>query len=470
MPLISLAAALLLAAASSALPAAAEEFRPALSAAAGITPPAASPPVLAQPGAPEDYPLIKSRTVSFNSAWYVKAEGGKIYLKPNFERTGRDGPWQELAAPAAAGRIAELSADGDNLMAVSEAGRVFYMKFSTRKWREKIGKPFGSALYLPENRGWAVSHLGPETGNYYEDPDGRQIRNKEGVSTLYVLSKDGLRLSYTDPWLRPGFDYHIDMPLRGRFAAENVSASASTIFLIGRGGRMFTRLADFDTMGCDPLFSYSFTPAAKPGVIRLPGEDWREQPRINGRVTRNIAIIQNGRGNAARELRVEGLDAEDNAGYYTKAIYADAWSFVRTGRAAAGPFLTGQEEAGPAIDGDYRLEYRRLPEGARLRGFSPLNRRAEIVLPGLESAPLVFHTRETFLPNRPGGNRHLFGTIEVPQALLSSPAAAGLIKALGGNFREVWVKVEGDTARLRDSHLGGLGAVASGYFQDYGER
>ena len=470
MPLNSLAAALLLSAGPAAMTAAAEELRPELSAAAGIMPPAAPAPVLALPGAPEDYPLVKSRTVSFSSAWYVKAEGGKLYLKPNYERTGRDGPWQELAVPAAAGRIAELSADGDNLMAVSEAGRVFYMKFSARTWTEKIGKPFGGALYLPENRGWAVSHLGPEAGNYYEDPDGRQIRNKEGVSTLYLLSKDGLRLSYADPWLRPGFDYHIDMPLRGRFAAENVSASASTIFLIGPGGRMFTRLADFDTMGCDPLFSYSFTPAAKPGVIRLPGEDWREQPRIDGRVTRNIAIIQNGRGNAARELRVEGLDAEGSGGYYTKAIYAGAWSFVSTGRPVAGPFLNGQEEAGPPLDGDYRLEYRRLPDGARLRGFSPLNRRAEIVLPGFESAPLVFHTRGTFLPNRSGRHWHLFGTIEIPQALLSAPAAAGLIKALGGNFREVWVKVDGDAVRLRDNRLGGLGAVASGYFQDYGER
>lgn len=461
----SLAALLLLAACAAAPLQAGEWFRLDLSA-AGTVP----PPELALPGAPEDPPLLKTRTVSFNSAWYVKAEGGKVYLKPNYERTGQDGPWRELAVHEGAGRITEISADGDNLIAVSEAGRVYYMKFSTRKWKEKIGKPIGGAVYLPENRGWAVSHLGPEAGNYYEDPDGKPIQNKEGVSTVYVLSKDGLRLSYMDPWLRPGFDYHVDMPLRGRFAAENVSASASTVFLIGRGGRMFTRLADFDTMGCDPLFSYSFTPSVKPGVIRLPGEDWREQPRIDGRVTRNITVIQNGRGNAARELRVEGVDAEGKGGYYTKAIFAAAWSFVRTGRPVAGPFLGGEEEYGPSIDGEYRLSYSRLPEGARLRGFSPLNRLSEIVVPGFESTPLVFHTRETFFPNEPGGHWHLFGAIEIPAALLSSPAAEELVAGLGGNFREVWVKVEGGAARLRDNHLGGLGAVTSGYFQDYGER
>lgn len=465
----NLAAFLLITACAAAPLQAGEWFLPDLSSAVS-RPPSAAQAELALPGAPEDYPLLKTRTVSFNSAWYVKAEGGKVYLKPNYELTGKDAPWLELAVPGGSGRIAELSADGDNLIAVSEAGRVFYMKFSTRKWKEKIGKPLGSALYLPENRGWAVSHLGPGAGSYYEDPDGRPIQNKEGVSTLYVLSKDGLRLSYMDPWLRPGFDYHIDMPLRGRFMAEAVSASASTIFLIGRGGRMFTRLADFDTMGCDPLFSYSFTPADKPGVIRLPGEGWREQPRIEGRVTRNITVIQNGRGNSARELRVEGLDAEGNCGYYTKPIFAAAWSFVRTGRQMPGPFLGGEEVSGPSIDGEYRLSYRRLPEGSRLLGFSPLNRLSEIVVPGFESTPLVFHTRETFLPNRPGRHWHLFGTIEIPPALLSSPAAKKLVRDLGGNFREVWVIVEDGAARLRDNHLGGLGAITSGYFQDYGER
>ena len=66
MPLNSLAAALLLSAGPAAMTAAAEELRPELSAAAGIMPPAAPAPVLALPGAPEDYPLVKSRAVSFS--------------------------------------------------------------------------------------------------------------------------------------------------------------------------------------------------------------------------------------------------------------------------------------------------------------------------------------------------------------------------------------------------------------------
>ena len=421
-------------------------------------PPASPAPVL--PGSQEDYPSLKTRAQTFNAGYYARVRDGGIQVRPNYERTGKDGPWEQLAIPAEAGRIREISADGDNLMAVSEAGRVFYMKFSSRKWAVKLGKPFGKELYLPANRAWAVSHLGKEVGGHYEDPDGKSISNSAGVSTLYVLSPDGTGISYIDPWLPAAFNHHVPTPLRGRFAAEALSASASTIFLIGGSGRMFTRLADFDTLGCDPALAYSYESTSKPGVIKLPAEDWREQPAIAGRITAGITIAQNGRGNAARELRVEGVDADGNGGYYSKLIYGAEWSFVKTGAAVTGPFLGGADETGPELDGDYALDYRRLPEGALLKGFSPLNSTAQIVVPGLESAPLTLHTRETVLPAGAGKPRNFYGAVEIPAALYGSsdPAAKRLVKELGGKrFREVRVIVFNGRVTLRDSRLGLVG-------------
>ena len=413
-------------------------------------------------GSSEDYPVLKTRTVSFNAGYYVRLAGGRIWVKPNYERTGKDGAWEVLAVPAEAGAIKEISADGDNLMAVSEAGRVFYMKFSTRKWAVKIGKPFGKELFIPANRAWAVSHLGPEVGGGYQDPDGKFISNKAGVSTLYVLSGDGASISFIDPWLPAAFNHHLSMPLRGRFIAESLSASASTVFIIGRGGRMFTRLGDFDTLGSDPALYYSFCHSPKPGVIQLPAEDWREQPAIAGRITAKITILQNGKGNAARELRVEGVDAEGNGGYYSKTIYGAGWVFVKTGAAVAGPFLDGAQELGPELDRDYALDYDRLPAGSVLKGFSPLNTSAQIIMPGFESMPLTLYTRETVLPAKAGEPVKLYGEIEIPEALLKSAADAArkVVKELGGEkFREVHVKVFRDKVELHGSHLGMVGHI-----------
>jgi len=421
---------------------------------AAVQVPAAPPPPAA--GALADYPVIKSRALTFNSGFYVRAAEGKVWIKPNYERTGKDGAWEILAVPQEAGSIKEVSADGDNLMAVSAAGRVFYMKFSTRKWAVKIGKPFSRELYLPENRAWAVSHLGPEVGGYYNDPDGKPISNRAGVSTLYALAPDGSEISYIDPWLPAVFNHHVTMPLRGRFVARSLSASASTLFIIGGSGRMFTRLADFDTLGCDPLLSYSFEPSSKTGRIRLPAEDWREQPRIDGRVTAAITILQNGRGNAARELRVEGADAAGNAGYYSKSIYGAEWKFVKTGGLAAGPFLDGADELSPSLEKDIAVNYSRLPEGSALKGFSARNGEAVLLVPGFENTPLKFYTREVVLPAKAGEPGKFYGTIGLPDALLSSSDAAArrLVKKLGGSkFREVHVKVLDGSVELRDSHL-----------------
>ena len=404
---------------------------------------------------------LKTRTFAFTSEYYIRAGDGTLRLKPNLERTGRDYDWEELALPAEAGRVGAISADGNNLIAVSETGRVLYMNFKPRAWHVKWGKPFGKELYLPPNRGWAISHRGPEAGGF-EDPDGKFHAISVGVTTLYLLSEDGTEIRYTDPWLSAEFNYRLDTPLEGRFIGAALSASGSTLFVADAAGRMFTRLADFDTVGSDPLLKYSFEPSARKDVIRLPAENWRRQPRIDGRITSAITILQTGKGNAGRELRVEGVDPEGYGGYYAKGIYAPAWSFVRTGRPVSGPFLEGTETETAAAVRDYPVTYDRpllrdrLPEGSVIRNFGPNNSVAEIVVPGLENTPLKFHTRCTFMPNRPAETAKFYGTIEVPDAVMTSgaPAAAGLVKKIGKKkFREVFVKVYDDRVELSDNVL-----------------
>jgi hypothetical protein len=107
---------------------------------------------------------------------------------------------------------------------------------------------------------------------------------------------------------------------------------------------MYTRIADFDIVGCDPmLFKYTYVPykSAIPGTNyfsnltewALPAEDWRAQPPIpqsgKARLSRHITILQNGHGNGARELRVAGLNETGETGYWTKAIFDDSWTFKK---------------------------------------------------------------------------------------------------------------------------------------------
>lgn len=70
-------------------------------------------------------------------------------------------------------------------------------------------------------------------------------------------------------------------PDRGTFFSENISGSASTIFLIGARRDMYTRIYDFDTSGEDDLLEYSYLITAASGQARaLPAEDWRLQPAV----------------------------------------------------------------------------------------------------------------------------------------------------------------------------------------------
>lgn len=249
--------------------------------------------------------------------------------------------------------IVEIAADADCLYAFSNSGilyRYYFRKIKTERlntWIMNFGWPLPSVLkqniLVSNKRGWG---MGVRRGDilWYEDIYGNQHHyGTMGLETLYFLSKDGRSIPFTDSGLPADFSHLIQGPEDGRFIAENISVSGSTIFLINECGEMYTRLIDFDTMGCDPMFfkytyekkeqSYSgsdyrsnFTPWA------LPAEPWKKQPAVplsgQAKLSRFISILQNGRGNSARELRIAGLSKDGYPGYYTKQINDSEWRFV----------------------------------------------------------------------------------------------------------------------------------------------
>ncbi|MDD4003976.1 MAG: hypothetical protein PHW69_02065 [Elusimicrobiaceae bacterium] len=398
---------------------------------------------------------LKSHGYSFTSRYQFVLSGEVIYMRKTGDR-------QWMPVPGQPAGSVEISADGSNLIALARDGAVSYLKVPKMKWKKGWGKPVSATLVVPANRSWAISNIDDEAGGF-EDPAGNFKDLMIKVSTLYLLAPDGRHIKYADPWLPPDFGHRIAMPQRGRFVAEAMDASGSTLFIVNKAGQMYTRLADFDTTGADPMFAYSFTKYT-PKVIALPGEDWRAQPEIPGRITARITIFTTGRGNAGRELRVEGVDALGRGGYYRKPIFGAGWEFVRTGAVVKGPFLGGPAEQGPEIDADYPVYFPgairpHLPENCVIT-FSPDNDIAYIRVPvGSGTVVLPLYIREGFYASR--GNRpNLLGSVVVPDPVLQSsdPETAGFVKKYlrGKKVHDVRIIFDGKTIRLRPAPWRGI--------------
>lgn len=309
---------------------------------------------------------LKTPTQTFTATHEVVVENGKLWWR----RHGQ--PWSLLppdGLPAPRGRlealkeltidlpalpkpfrrpvrIEALSADGDNLIAIGAGGTVYYAKLSTLDWADEWGPTGLSAtLSVKELDAFAMSHRKIA----YEDLDGNVHPVSAGVTTLYALRGGGRTLAFADPWLPPNFERTLCLPQRGRFVASALSASASTVFVMDRSGRSFTRLVDFDIHGDNPALPYSYTREKRRGpksaVRTLPAPDWVEQPAIPGRHTTRITILQTGPTNVHRELRVEG-----ELGVWSKRLDAAQWKLMPGSARAAGPWAEGAPSAGPSRD------------------------------------------------------------------------------------------------------------------------
>ena len=418
-----------------------------------------------------DTVYIKTLTQTFNSYHYYLLRDGLIWYKSidparqpaDWTLFGRSGlprnTWKPGFVKTKA--VVEISADADELVALSEEGLFYRYCFdpsiarNSGVWLDRSGWPEEQLLYhdrrTQENRAWAMGKRNLHV-QYYEDPFGNQHHNGTmEIATTYVLLNDGQEISYADTGLPGDFSRNYLGPERGAFKALALSASASTMFLINEAGEMYTRLADFDTSGCDPMFfKYTYVPyqSSVPGTDYfsnltewgLPGEDWRTQPRIplQGRaaLTRHITILQNGQGNAARELRVAGLGANGETGYWTKPIFADTWEFKAVPLffsaaallpvSAENPGFRG--ERGPSRDtrlrgswwnGDQReagWEYE-IPDFNILEGSCDfrISWEGETCVLRLHPVELWTYLRRDYLPGREGPPKMFFCTLEIPE-------------------------------------------------------
>ncbi len=305
--------------------------------------------LLAAPPLPE-HVYVKTFDRQFTAKYELAVFQGLIWWKPiassewaKFPPAGL--PVGDFKTPAAVG---EISADGDNLIALDQSGRVYYAKLDTLKWTAKWGPLLmDGPLYIDDAAGEriAISHRKIA----FEDIDGNPHDVIVGVTTLYVLLQSGTRLEYTDPWLPPSKRHFVCLPEHGRFRAAAMSASASTVFVIDAAGRAYTKLGDFDTMGLDPVLRYGWEREKRDGLLNddvysLPAHQWVRQPELPGRATTAITILQTGLGNESRELRVGAPD-----GYWKKPITGGEWEKVVTDIAAPGdPIVPSKDTWLPA--------------------------------------------------------------------------------------------------------------------------
>lgn len=317
---------------------------------------------------------LPSDTACMNQDFYFSLSDGVLWFKPI--AMGKKGEWRlfgEGGIPKGAKvPLTKISADGENIVVVDSRDDLFYghakevqmivndskegwkvTKLRTdwqRKWfamsfiHHLVNRLKDPILHTKPFKKICISQKGPETG-YYTDVAGKKHPEfLVGVTTLYALNQEGNRIFFADPWLGNGFKNEITGPEEGRFCAENMAAAGSTVFLMARGrdknGRevqkMYTRFADFDSIGSNPILPKTFNNNNKIPLIRYcPSEDWLKQPSIplkgKASLTGKIGVLQTGRGQSHRQLRVEGTDSKGNTGFYFKYIYEEKWAFEKTG-------------------------------------------------------------------------------------------------------------------------------------------
>jgi hypothetical protein len=402
---------------------------------------------------------LRTRTETFNRQYAFAVRHGAIYAQvPGHE-------WRRMELPPCFdGRVKSIAADDDEMIALDGARRVFTMDNASKpgelfNWSSRWGTPFwlGPGYTLPDGLlAWSWSVVSPiEDGNWTDPAGNRHAIGNGKVSHIWALRNGGRRISFWDPWLPLDESYGICGPLRGRFRAVNLSASGSTLFVIGRRGDMFTRIYDFDLSGHDDFFfDYSYENQRGKGAgapIQLPAAPWVHQPKVPGPITRSISIHKVGRDLLHRTLRVRGI-----GGYWEKDFGAGgAWAFHAarlpgTARRLSNPRRdTSRRDLG-------RLHEMRYRAGrVEVRGFAVHCSPARLRVGGAHPFTLRLHSVDGLRqqPRSAGLDdvaREYYGDVEVPRRSLGR----GFVKRRLGGRRHTKVTLEATKGRLRIPELG----------------
>jgi hypothetical protein len=222
------------------------------------------------------------------------------------------------------------------------------------EWQGPLGfVPFSVPMWVKmdfnqyPDRHFCVSHREPMIG--YQDTAGawHEIGQAHagGTTTLFRLLASGTELTYADPWQGGDYQEHFLSPLNGGIKLVSLTASQSILQVLDSEGNTWTRPYDFDQAGMNldlPYtyhqkveFNYLDTDDKTVPKIVLPVADWVQQPALpqGAQPSGNITCLVREdwthlRGNSKRELRVEAVNADGKAGYFSKGLLDQAWTFV----------------------------------------------------------------------------------------------------------------------------------------------
>ncbi len=409
---------------------------------------------------------LRDATESFNQRYQFATRGGQIYVAERGGRAGARADWRTLPLPDCfAGRVATISADDDELVAIDRDRRIFTMDNALKgpdlfNWSKRWGPPLweGPGRRLPGRViAWAWSVLSPAEDKTWTDVGGtRHPVGERKVSHVWALRDGGRRMTFMDPWLPDDDSYEMCGPYRSRFRAVNLSASGSQIFVIGAHGDLFTRLYDFDLAGHDEVFMrYAYTKShRRRSSCRRPRGCASRRCRARSRArsaSRRRASARATRSCASRARR------GGRSGYWEKRLLARsprAWRFHRDDRRLRGTLLDNPQRDSSRVGLAAHAEDLRFSgEAGALRvaveDFNVSCTPATLtVAAGRRAVTLRLHSVDALrqVPRARGldaNPRALYATIEVPPAVRARaaalpPALRALLRGpLGARFTKV---------------------------------
>ncbi len=397
-------------------------------------------------GLPE-HVYFKDNQQTHNSVYYAVIHEENIWVKPNTQNGGADKPWQKLELiDSLTDDVQEIAMDDEHILAINSKREVHTMwnaldEIEEFEWQIEWGNFWKGpgTMELPDDFiSWDFSVVSPRFDENYTDPAGHHpFLTNAKCSHIIALHADGQRIGLNDPWLANDWSYEIPGPKRGRFQAVNSSASGATTFIINKYGDMFTRIYDFDLGGMNNFILYSYFPQDYGYflVTQLPTWDWVQQPKINGRITDRISIFKVGKGCFYRTIRVEGIDADGNTGYYEKDINqlnSEDWVFNITNQPLKGTELDNKSEDSSDLTLGYSEDhlYAKSPDlfhnfSAEITNFNcyvtPCELKVHLSSEITLDLTLHTHDRIRLQPRARGLDddpREIAGAIELPQAIL----------------------------------------------------